>query len=49
MTGCLLLAGTLGTLDWAAIGAYFAVILGVAWWVVEKTQRHRSGLLPRRT
>ena len=36
MTGCLLLTGTLGTLDWAAIGAYFAVILGVAWWVVKK-------------
>ena len=36
MTGCLLLTGTLGALDWAAIGAYFAVILGVAWWVVKK-------------
>jgi len=38
MTGCLLLTSTLGTLDWITIGAYFAVILGVAWWVVLKNK-----------
>jgi SSS family solute:Na+ symporter len=39
MTGCLLAsASTLGTLDWITIGAYFAVILGVAWWVVLKNK-----------
>ena len=26
----------LQTLDWLAIGAYFAVLLSVAWWVVRK-------------
>jgi SSS family solute:Na+ symporter len=39
MTGCLLAsASSLGTLDWVTIGAYFAVILGVAWWVVLKNK-----------
>jgi SSS family solute:Na+ symporter len=38
MIGCLLLTSTLGTLDWITIGAYFAVILGVAWWVVLKNK-----------
>ena len=39
MTGCLLAsASPLGTLDWVTIGAYFAVILGVAWWVVLKNK-----------
>ncbi len=28
--------GSLQTLDWLAIGAYFAILLGVAWWVVRK-------------
>jgi SSS family solute:Na+ symporter len=37
MTGCLL-ASVLGTFDWITIGAYFAVILGVAWWVVLKNK-----------
>jgi len=27
---------TLQTLDWVAIGAYFCILLGVAWWVVRK-------------
>jgi SSS family solute:Na+ symporter len=39
MTGCLLAsASSLGTLDWVTIGAYFAVILGVAWWVILKNK-----------
>ena len=39
MTGCLLAsASALGTLDWVTIGAYFAVIMGVAWWVVLKNK-----------
>jgi SSS family solute:Na+ symporter len=39
MTGCLLAsASSLGTLDWVTIGAYFAVILGVTWWVVLKNK-----------
>lgn len=39
MTGCLLASvSTLGTLDWVTIGAYFAIILGVAWWVVLKSK-----------
>lgn len=28
--------GSLQTLDWLAIGAYFAILLSVAWWVVRK-------------
>jgi SSS family solute:Na+ symporter len=28
--------GTLQTLDWLAIAAYFSILLGVAWWVVRK-------------
>ena len=28
--------GSLQTLDWLAIGAYFAVLLSVAWWVVRR-------------
>ena len=31
--------GTLQTLDWIAIGAYFSVLLGVAWWVVKKGKK----------
>ncbi|MCX6891550.1 MAG: hypothetical protein NTX51_08510 [Verrucomicrobia bacterium] len=27
---------TLNGLDWLAIAAYFAVLLGVAWWVVKQ-------------
>src|SRR5437879_3062133 len=27
---------TLGELDWLAIGAYFSILLCVAWWVVRK-------------
>jgi SSS family solute:Na+ symporter len=39
MTGLTILAAsTLGTLDWVTIGAYFAVIMGVAWWVVLKNK-----------
>ncbi len=39
MTGCLLAsASSLGTLDWVTIGAYFAVIIGVAWWVILKNK-----------
>src|SRR4030043_479980 len=36
--GVLAAASTLGTLDWVTIGAYFAVIMGVAWWVVLKNK-----------
>jgi SSS family solute:Na+ symporter len=36
MTGCLVLASTLVSWDWLAIGIYFAIIFGVAWWVVKK-------------
>ena len=33
----------LATLDWLLIGAYFAVILGVAWWVAgRKKSTHES-------
>ena len=28
--------GSLQTLDWLAIGAYFAILLSVVWWVVRK-------------
>ena len=28
----------LGTLDWIVLAAYFAVILGLAWWVIRKRQ-----------
>ncbi len=28
--------GTLQTLDWLAIGAYFCILLSVAWWVVRR-------------
>ncbi|MCJ7729366.1 MAG: sodium:solute symporter [Sedimentisphaerales bacterium] len=39
MTGLTILAAsTLGTLDWITIGAYFAIILGIAWWVVLKNK-----------
>jgi SSS family solute:Na+ symporter len=38
MTGHLLLTGNLGTLDWITIGAYFALLLGVAWWVIRKNK-----------
>jgi SSS family solute:Na+ symporter len=39
MTGCLLASvSSLGTLDWVTIGAYFAVILGIAWWVILKSK-----------
>ena len=34
----ILAASTLGTWDWLTIAAYFAVILGVAWWVVLKNK-----------
>src|SRR5438132_2474181 len=29
---------TLGELDWLAIGAYFSILLCVAWWVVRKSK-----------
>ena len=28
--------GTFQFWDWFALGAYFAVLLGVAWWVIRK-------------
>ena len=34
--------GTLQTLDWIAIGAYFSVLLGVAWWVVKKGKKEAA-------
>ena len=30
------MGSSLQTLDWLTIGAYFAVLLSVAWWVVRK-------------
>src|SRR5512143_4156488 len=36
MTGSLLLAGHLGTLDWITIAAYFTILLGVAWWFIKR-------------
>ena len=38
MTGCLVLASTLVSWDWLAIGIYFAIIFGVAWWVILKSK-----------
>jgi len=38
MMGCLLAASTLGTLDWLAVGLYFALIMGVTWWVILKNK-----------
>ena len=29
---------TLTGLDWTMIGAYFSVLIGVAWWVVGKSK-----------
>ena len=29
-------------LDWAAIAIYFALLIGVATWVVRKKQKHRG-------
>ena len=29
---------TLGTLDWIAIGAYFALLAGVAIWVINQRE-----------
>ena len=34
--------GTLQTLDWIAIGAYFSVLLGVAWWVVRRGKKEAA-------
>src|SRR5580698_8486108 len=38
----MLLAGAAGTrlttIDWVVIGIYFAILLGVAWWVVSKAK-----------
>ena len=30
---------TLGSLDWLAIGSYFAILVGVGWWVVRKNRK----------
>jgi SSS family solute:Na+ symporter len=38
MTGCLVLASVLVSWDWAAIGLYFAVIMGVTWWVILRNK-----------
>jgi SSS family solute:Na+ symporter len=38
MTGCLVLASALVSWDWAAIGLYFAVIMGVTWWVILRNK-----------
>jgi SSS family solute:Na+ symporter len=39
MSGLGLLAvSTLGTLDWLTVAAYFAVIIGVTWWVILKNK-----------
>ncbi|MCF0234191.1 MAG: hypothetical protein HUK22_04335, partial [Thermoguttaceae bacterium] len=29
-------ATALGVWDWATLGAYFAILLGLAWWVVSQ-------------
>ena len=34
--------GTLQTLDWLAIGIYFCVLAGVAWWVVRKGKKNAA-------
>lgn len=34
--------GTLQTLDWLAIAAYFCVLLGVAWWVVRRSKNETA-------
>jgi SSS family solute:Na+ symporter len=34
--------GTLQILDWIAIGVYFSVLLGVAWWVVKKGKKEAA-------
>lgn len=33
---------TLVTIDWIVIGAYFGVILGVAWWVIKQRQANST-------
>jgi SSS family solute:Na+ symporter len=38
MTGCLVLASALVSWDWLAIGLYFAVIMGVTWWVILRNK-----------
>jgi len=38
MMDCILAASTLGTWDWAAVGVYFALIMGVTWWVILKNR-----------
>jgi SSS family solute:Na+ symporter len=30
--------GVFGTADWLALGAYFAILLGLAWWVILKAR-----------
>ena len=34
-------ASTLTGLDWLAIGLYFSVLLGVAWWVIRRARTRR--------
>ena len=31
---------SLATLDWVVIAGYFALLLGVAWWVVSQKQKN---------
>jgi SSS family solute:Na+ symporter len=31
---------SLGTLDWIVLGGYFAILLGVAWWVISKKNKN---------
>ncbi len=38
MTGCPVLASALVSWDWAAIGLYFAIIMGVTWWVILRNK-----------
>ncbi len=33
----------LGTIDWLAIAAYFAIILGLAWWVIKRQKKTSDG------
>jgi len=35
--------GVLSTIDWLAIAGYFAIILGLAWWVIKRQKKTSDG------
>jgi len=35
--------GVLSTIDWLAIASYFAIILGLAWWVIKRQKKTSDG------